>query len=481
MFSKLTAATSLIGSPQAALMVLALLAGCGGGGGGGGGGGSSSGGGGGSPQLESGQFIDGRVQGIAFSSPSSSGVTDANGTFQFGAGENVSFCLGNFQGGACQGFSLGSGRGKFLVQVRDLSSTTRSEQNKLRVLQALDSDNDLTNGITISTAVRNAAQGLVLNFDQDTSVFTSSFSAISGNLFAALGRSPLLPTTTQAQAHANRTLACELTGLYEGTYGGSDTGVFEAIVHPNGLILVRGQSSMVTSERFSGTGSVPVTGGAETFIVGSTTTGANFNGTINATGLSGTWTNVGQSGTFTGQRRAVALPSGASGDVYRGVFSGDDMGSFILAINSNNGIAGQFYSASDNAFGNLSGSRTVTRVGSTTSVSVFGTFPGGTYSGTVRNDSKSVFLDGSWTSQEGATTFRGFAMGCLVGTPGQVPVVPTVVSITPSIGTTSGSPFINSGTSGVTGGSGGTISRAQLDRVTTQVQLFGTCCISGTF
>jgi hypothetical protein len=468
MLSTFIASHPFASSRNIAPILFALLCACGGGGGG------DSGGGAGAPSLQTGQFIDGRVQGIAYSSASGSGVTDASGTFQFGSGQSVTFCLGTITNGVCQGFNLGTAPGKFLMQVRDLSGgLALVEQNKLRLLQALDSDNDLSNGIDISAGMRTVVQPHTLNFNQTTTLFASSFSAIAPNLQNPLGRLPTLPSATAAQDHANRTLACEMTGLLEGSYSGSDSGVFEAIIQPNGLIVIRGQSSVDTTSKFTGIGTVPTTAGAETFVVGSTTTGATFSGTLNSTGISGNWSNTGASGTFTGSRKTLALAPGTTGDIYRGVFSGDDLGGFILAINSSNAITGQFYSASDNTFGSLSGTRTVSTSLSTTTVSVNGTFPAGSYTGAVRNDGKSVFLDGAWQSVHSGVAYTGFAMGCLVGTPGAAPTLPSVAS-------TTGSKFVTSGSSGVTGGSGGTISQAKLDRVVTQITT-GSCCIPGTF
>jgi len=463
----------------ASISIVVLICACGGGGGGGESGSST-------PALQSGVLLDGVVQGVAYSSAAASGVTDANGTFQFASGQAVSFCVGNFVNGVCQGLNLGNTSGRFLMQMRDLSPSTQAEQNKLRLLQALDSDNNLNNGINISTAVRTAAQALSLNFDQSTAGFGTAFSGVSGSLVSALGRSPALPSVTAAQDHAARSLACELTGIYRARYTGnnsaSDSGVFEALVKPNGLIVLRGMSTR-DSSRFSGIGSVPTSGNLDSFVLGSTSTGATFTGRLTSSGLSGNWSNTGQSGTFSATKRAVSLPAGATGDLYRGVFSGDDMGAFVIAINSSNNISGRFFQASDSTEGSLSGIRT-----GTTNVS--GTFPFGSYSGVIRNDGKSVFLDGSWQSFQDGESFSGYWMGCLVGSPSASPIVPTVVAITPSP-TSSSSPgtnnaFINSGTSSVTGGGGGTsgssgISRATLDRVTTQVSLFGTCCLSGTF
>jgi hypothetical protein len=466
--------TSAVSTRVVLATIVIFVAACGGGGGGGDGGSGGSA----TPALTSGQFIDGRVQGIAYSTPTASGVTDSSGTFQFRSGENVTFCLGTITNGACQGFNLGTAAGKFLMQVTDLSAgNSLLEQNKLRLLQALDADNNLSNGIDIAGSVRAAATPLSINFNATTAAFDTAFSGIAGSLQSPLGRLPALPSATAAQAHARRTLACELTGIYRGRYTGntsaSDSGVFEAIIQPNGLIVIRGMSTR-DSSRFSGIGSMP-TSGLDSFIVGTTSTGATFTGSATSTGLSGSWSNTGQTGTFSATKRNVALPSGATGDVYRGVFSGDDMGAFVLAINSSNNVSGRFFQASDSTEGLLTGIRT-----GTTAVS--GSYPLGTYTATIKNDGKSVFFDGSWLTVDSGVTYTGYAMGCLVGTPSTSPVVPPAATIAATTSAaTAGNAFINSGTNSVTGGNGGTISRATIDRVTTQIQTSGTCCIPGTF
>ena len=74
-------------------MSLVILAACGGGGGGSGGSSSST-----NTNL-TGQFIDAPVEGLYFvSSTGVTGTTDASGTFQFKAGDTVTFKIGGANG-----------------------------------------------------------------------------------------------------------------------------------------------------------------------------------------------------------------------------------------------------------------------------------------------------------------------------------------------------------------------------------------------
>ena len=90
-----------------------LWAACGGGGGDDAGGGAAA--------TNTGQLIDGRVQGVAWASGGQTGVTDENGTFSYT--DTVSFCLGEFQNGQCEGIDLGTGSGKPLMRPFDFSPT----------------------------------------------------------------------------------------------------------------------------------------------------------------------------------------------------------------------------------------------------------------------------------------------------------------------------------------------------------------------
>lgn len=89
-------------------------------------------------------LVDSPVAGVTYSASSGkSGTTDDNGRFDFTHGDKVEFKLGSL--------SLGSISGSLIVTPIELASGNENKlQNLLILLQSLDSDSDLTNGITIS-------------------------------------------------------------------------------------------------------------------------------------------------------------------------------------------------------------------------------------------------------------------------------------------------------------------------------------------
>lgn len=445
-----------------------LFGGCGGGGDSGGGTSSPPA----SPTTQTGQLIDGRVKGVAFQSGSTTGLTDGSGTFEYESGRNITFCIGTIQGGSCQGIALGTTSGKSLIRPYDLSTTSTAAINKLRLLQALDADNNLNNGITISSQVAGAAAASNLSLDFSPSSFTLNSTATT-ILSTALGRTPILPSVSVADMHGSRAYACELTGLYRGTYTGGDRGEFQALFQPNGTILIRGRST-AEALTFKGAGSISTTSSSDTFLVGSIDTGATFSGKLVGSSISGTWSNssFALSGSFTGQLQNVSAPSGATGDIYKATYAGDDFGSALLVIDKPQGattgtITGQIYSGGDNVSGTLDGT-----VSSRNGIGGSFSLPGapGSYTGQIYADSKSVFIDGTWNTGTSTNSASGTFSGCLLNTETQlltsVPIISTVPSTTP---------FITSGSSSTTGGSGGTLSNAQVNRMITNLTTGGGC------
>ena len=145
-----------------------------------------------------GHFTDSPVEGLTYTTESQSGVTDASGAFKYNAGETIQFSIGNLLLGApvdavaeMTPIDLIPG-----VVVPTTASKLRNllEQsgkkpgypaaldfnklhNAVTFLQALDSDKDASNGITIAAgigALLNAeidVEGISLDFDQAISDF----------------------------------------------------------------------------------------------------------------------------------------------------------------------------------------------------------------------------------------------------------------------------------------------------------------------
>jgi hypothetical protein len=93
-----------------------------------------------------GYFIDSAVAGLQYRTESGlSGTTDVNGSFQYRARERVTFRIGNLiLGDAIPDANLSG-----LVTPRALCDNNTTEVLMLRVLQSLDTDGNLTNGIQL--------------------------------------------------------------------------------------------------------------------------------------------------------------------------------------------------------------------------------------------------------------------------------------------------------------------------------------------
>src|SRR5690606_26324290 len=111
---------------------------------------------------QQGRFIDGPVSGLSFATPGRQGKTDDDGRFSYEEGESVSFSVG--------GIELGSAAGRAVITPADLipdaGAGDAAVLNIARLLQSLDADGNLLNGIQISAAMDEAigdyveAQGL---------------------------------------------------------------------------------------------------------------------------------------------------------------------------------------------------------------------------------------------------------------------------------------------------------------------------------
>lgn len=113
-----------------------------------------------------GQFLDGPVSGLDFSTFSWSYITDQNGTFSYQPEEEITFSVG--------GVILGTTQAKAIITPIDLVPGAAAEAdpasnptviNICRFLLSLDKDNDPDNGIEISEDTRNILAGFSFNFN----------------------------------------------------------------------------------------------------------------------------------------------------------------------------------------------------------------------------------------------------------------------------------------------------------------------------
>jgi cyclophilin family peptidyl-prolyl cis-trans isomerase len=102
-----------------------------------------------------GQFLDGPVQGLSYRTATLSGTTDASGRFNYRAGETVTFSIG--------GMDLPAVAAAAVVTPLDVVGTSNLNDpdlvNLLVLLQSLDQNGNLSDGIQIPAAAAQAAAG----------------------------------------------------------------------------------------------------------------------------------------------------------------------------------------------------------------------------------------------------------------------------------------------------------------------------------
>lgn len=119
------------------------------------------------------------VEGLAYTTATQSGMTNAIGEFSFVDGETVVFSIGDID--------LPSVAAELKVTAFTLAGSTHTENviavNVSRLLQTLDTNGDLADGITIATEVHTQAQGMSVDFssvsfDQDVVNLVSNSGAV---------------------------------------------------------------------------------------------------------------------------------------------------------------------------------------------------------------------------------------------------------------------------------------------------------------
>lgn len=197
------------------------------------------------PAVLSGVFLDAAVEGLAYSTPTRSGTTNSAGDFEYLAGETVTFTL--------YGQEIGQVIGGATITPLNLQGASNHPDyalNVSRILQTMDSDSNLANGITLG-----AVPGVMnLNFNQSASAFESD-SAVTGFIgtrtlvTAAAAISHLTSTiaagnATYSLALVNRTATSKITASFcPGAEGG-----FSYTFSSTGITAV-GKDSFVSSQQ----------------------------------------------------------------------------------------------------------------------------------------------------------------------------------------------------------------------------------------
>jgi hypothetical protein len=148
-----------------------------------GGGGNESG-----PAVHEGVFLDSPVEGLTYETETQSDITDAEGTFRYQAGENITFYIGDVY--------VGQSSSKETITPIDLVEEATDETdptvtNICRLLQSLDVDGDPDNGITISDEIIKEVEGRAINFGIAISEFEQDYDILE--LFEDLNASKVFP------------------------------------------------------------------------------------------------------------------------------------------------------------------------------------------------------------------------------------------------------------------------------------------------
>ena len=175
---------------------------------GGGGGGSDNAG----PAVKEGVYVDSPVQGLTYETATHSGTTDNEGTFKYQLGETVTFSIGNLV--------LGQGTARERMNPIDLVAGANDEKdptvtNTCRLIQSLDEDGDLYNGIKITPVIAGEVESRSIDFAVSTSDFGNSpdIQALFDTLNALGAFSDGGTRTLRSAAQAQNHLAGILNGL----------------------------------------------------------------------------------------------------------------------------------------------------------------------------------------------------------------------------------------------------------------------------
>jgi hypothetical protein len=157
--------------------------------------------------VSRGVFIDGPVGGLTYRATSITGKTEADGAFNFVAGESVTFFSGDI--------IIGTATGRSMLTPLDLvangSDTDPTVLNIARFLQTIDSDGDHHNGIEITAIADAILKNKSLDFTKNLTDFNDEglrliFAELSASGAFRDATERALVTSLAAQANLRRSL-----------------------------------------------------------------------------------------------------------------------------------------------------------------------------------------------------------------------------------------------------------------------------------
>lgn len=171
---------------------------------------------------KTGVFLDSQVVSIGYRTETLEGVTNSQGEFEFLPGETVTFFIGDLE--------LPTTTASSVVTPADISSGDSVLQtNILQLLQTLDSDGDVENGITIFDDAANAFIGM--EFDLSSETFDAEIVAVLDNIESGLA----LVNESTANAHFEASQQLQILGSWY--YQGDDLNVLTFIDNQRYIII----------------------------------------------------------------------------------------------------------------------------------------------------------------------------------------------------------------------------------------------------
>lgn len=164
----------------------------------------------GQPASLTGTFVDSAVAGLDYQgSETPAGQTDDQGQFSYREGERITFSIGDLDLGTAPGAEIVT---PLSVTQGAADARDREVTNKLILLQTLDADGDLNNGIQITEAIRDEVSfsANLINFAQPPADFRSSLEPViqtleeAGAFTDADPRTRRVATAADALAHFER-------------------------------------------------------------------------------------------------------------------------------------------------------------------------------------------------------------------------------------------------------------------------------------
>ena len=151
-------------------------------------------------------------------------LTDNASTYSYRTGEIVNFHIGNLDIGDAIGLSVITPKEIVIYKNLELNTSIYSYEvnNRVRLLMSLDEDNNITNGIKISSATRTAAKNWTTpDYSVDDTAFIAEVASATG------GNVNITVSTDAAEVQFAKELRCVYSGAYSGNWileSGAKTG-----------------------------------------------------------------------------------------------------------------------------------------------------------------------------------------------------------------------------------------------------------------